>query len=67
MCVASTLAPRALGKQRRPHAHTHARTHLHNAQFEAWSIGKDGKPYHRYLTGFGPAAMAKDLDYLLAQ
>lgn len=35
--------------------------------FEAFSIDKTGKPYHRYVTGFGPAAMAKDLDFLLAQ
>jgi glutathione peroxidase len=35
--------------------------------FEAFSIGKDGKPFRRYITGYGPAAMAKDLDELLAQ
>jgi glutathione peroxidase-family protein len=35
--------------------------------FEAFSIGKDGKPFRRYITGYGPAAMAKDLDLLLAQ
>ena len=34
--------------------------------FEAFSIGKDGKPFKRYTTGYGPAAMAKDLDTLLA-
>jgi glutathione peroxidase len=35
--------------------------------FEAFSISKTGVPFKRYITGFGPAAMAKDIDTLLAQ
>lgn len=35
--------------------------------FEAWSISKTGSPYKRYLTGFGPTNMEKDIDFLLAQ
>lgn len=35
--------------------------------FEAWTISKGGMPYKRYLTGFGPAAMAADIQTLLAQ